>query len=59
MRTICGTILAALLPVAVCAATYKVDIDRSDGLNGWGDPAERAFYRAFCDFNPLNDLGIG
>ena len=22
------------------------------------DPAERAFYRAFRDFNPLNDLGI-
>ena len=22
-------------------------------------PAERAFYRAFRDFNPLNDLGIG
>ena len=21
------------------------------------DPAKRAFYRAFCDFNPLNDLG--
>ena len=29
-------------------------------MNGWGtDPAERAFYRAFRDFNPLNDLGIG
>ena len=27
--------------------------------NGWGtDPAERAFYRAFRDLNPLNDLGI-
>ena len=23
------------------------------------DPAKRAFYRAFRDFNPLNDLGIG
>ena len=23
------------------------------------DPAKRAFYRAFCDFNPLNDLGSG
>ena len=23
------------------------------------DPAERAFYKAFCDFNPLNDLGSG
>ena len=23
------------------------------------DPAERAFYRAFRDFNPLNDLEIG
>ena len=28
--------------------------------NGWGtDPAERAFSRAFRDFNPLTDLGIG
>jgi len=27
--------------------------------NGWGtDPAKRAFYRAFRDFNPLNDFGI-
>ena len=27
---------------------------------GWGtDPAKRAFYRAFRDFNPLNDIGIG
>ena len=26
----------------------------------WGtDPAKRAFYRAFRDFNPLNDIGIG
>ena len=24
-----------------------------------GDPAKRAFYRAFRDFNPLNDLEIG
>ena len=39
MRTICGTILAALLPVAVCAATYKVDIDRSDGLYRCGETA--------------------
>ena len=39
MRTICGTILAALLPVAVCAATYKVDIDRSDGLHRCGETA--------------------
>ena len=23
------------------------------------DPTERAFYRAFRDLNPLNDLGIG
>jgi len=23
------------------------------------DPAKRAFYRAFRDFNPLTDLGIG
>ena len=23
------------------------------------DPAKRAFYRAFRDFNPLNDIGIG
>ena len=23
------------------------------------DPAKRAFYRAFRDFNPLNDLGSG
>ena len=23
------------------------------------DPTERTFYRAFRDFNPLNDLGIG
>ena len=23
------------------------------------DPTERAFYRAFRDFNPLTDLGIG
>ena len=23
------------------------------------DPTERAFYRAFRDFNPLNDLGSG
>ena len=23
------------------------------------DPAKRAFYRAFRDFDPLNDLGIG
>ena len=34
-----GTILAALLPVAVCAATYKVDIDRSDGLYCCGETA--------------------
>ena len=24
-----------------------------------GDPAKRAFYRAFRDLNPLNDLGSG
>ena len=24
-----------------------------------GDPAKRAVYRAFRDFNPLNDLGSG
>ena len=24
-----------------------------------GDPTERAFYKAFRDLNPLNDLGIG
>ena len=23
------------------------------------DPAKRAFYRAFRDFNPLSDIGIG
>ena len=29
-------------------------------LNWTGtDPTERAFYRAFRDFNPLNDFGIG
>lgn len=39
MRTLCGTILAALLPVAVCAATYKVDVDRSDGLYRCGETA--------------------
>ena len=39
MRKLCGTILAALLPVAVCAATYKVDIDRSDGLYRCGETA--------------------
>ncbi len=28
--------------------------------NEWGThPTKRAFYRAFRDFNPLNDLGIG
>ena len=37
----------------------------SPAKNGWGqkrvgtDPAKRAFYRAFRDLNPLNDLGIG
>ena len=39
MRVICGTILAVALPVAVCAATYKVDIDRSDGLYRFGETA--------------------
>ena len=39
MRTICGTILALALPVAVCAATYKVDIARSDGLYRCGETA--------------------
>ena len=39
MRRICGTILAMALPVAVCAATYKVDIDRSDGLYRCGETA--------------------
>ena len=27
------------------------------GSGGEQDPTERAFYRAFCDFNLLNDLG--
>ena len=32
----------------------------SPAKNGWGtDPAERAFYRVFRDFSPLNDLGSG
>ena len=39
---------------------YIGDIGGGGNKNGWGtDPAERAFYRAFRDFNPLNDLGIG
>ena len=29
------------------------------GIGRGTHPTERAFYRAFRDFNPLNDLGIG
>jgi hypothetical protein len=29
------------------------------GIGRGTDPAERAFYRVFLDFNPLNVLGIG
>ena len=39
MRTMCGTILAVALPVAVYSATYKVDIDRGAGLYRCGDTA--------------------
>ena len=35
-------------------------VDTVAGLEQVGtDPAKRAFYRAFRDFNPLNDIGIG
>ena len=73
MRTVCGTILAAA--VAVTCAVGMADGGDSVSGRGTTpattfaaqylvkrvgtDPAERAFYRAFRDFNPLNDLGIG
>ena len=38
---------------------HEADVAETAALNGWGtDPAKRAFYRAFRDFNPLNDFGI-
>ena len=64
---------AAMIPLSGLAAdstnvvenlpAAKWDFEESGGLVmkiGWGtDPAKRAFYRAFRDFNPLNDIGIG
>ena len=38
--------------------TEKTTEDKPTGKKRVGtDPTERAFYRAFRDFNPLNDLG--
>jgi len=39
---------------------HEEELSAAASQNGWGtNPAKRAFYRAFRDFNPLNDLGIG
>ena len=34
-------------------------VDRGSMGRVGTDPAKRAFYRTFRDFNPLNDLGSG
>ena len=51
--------LYAAQPAAT--ALVSVDLSKEEGpvklMNRRGtDPAERAFYKAFCDFNPLKHL---
>ena len=71
MRILCGTILVAMAAFAVsldaiggprdqyiCYRSFRPQLERTKERVGT-DPAERAFSRAFRDFNPLNDLGSG
>ena len=52
---LCSGAFAAAHPLRAVAETLA-----SGNPNWMGtDPTERAFYRAFRDFNPLNDLGSG
>ena len=54
MKKLCVTIIG----VAAMSAFASVDLSGSWRVKSVGtDPAERAFYRAFRDFNPLNDIG--
>ena len=53
-----STAPAAIYPESDCTSLAK-DSERMWGLDRVGDPTKRVFYRAFRDFNPLNDLGSG
>ena len=70
MKITCVAVVVALCAKALFAVSPGDGAIRCGGVYGghlqgvatnrWGtDPAERAFYRVFRDFNPLTDLGIG
>ena len=62
MRTIFGIILAAAALLSVTAMTLLFVMPAAwvcAWIRSGGGPAKRAFYRAFRDLNPLNDLGSG
>ena len=52
MRTICGTVLVAVLAVAASGATYKVYLDRADGVYRCGETA--TFTVRLVSTNALN-----